>query len=151
MLTIRAEQTAALYDDLFERWMDGHLRRFFPSLCADRSAENLRDFVRAGIVKARRYGFVEPAGISGFVDLLLVLGETFDIDPALPWAAGVLSDVAPGTAAARLGSLRHFAHEFLSTGAVTTSVFALPEPELPAPADSLDRDGEELAAEEPDA
>jgi hypothetical protein len=143
MLTIRHDQVTALEADLFERWMDKHLRRFFPSLCAARSVPDLGCFIRAGIEKARGYGFVEKAEMSGFIDLMLVLGEDFDRNPALPWACGLLSDPnqsPPGQSspdqspsdesppAARLESLRHFAHEWLRTGTVTSSVFTAPEP-----------------------
>jgi hypothetical protein len=127
VLTVRADQVGAMEAELFERWMVGHLRQFFPTLSADWPAADLRQFIRAGMTKARSHGFHAPDEMAGFVDLMLVLGEAFDQDPALPWAQGVLTDPGPASAAARLESLRHFAHERLTTGTVTSSVFAPPE------------------------
>jgi hypothetical protein len=96
MLTIRDEQIRALSLVMFERWLQSHLRQYFPKQCAGLTDAELRQTVRTGIARGRRYGFVHEADLCRFTDILLVMGADFDSDPRLPWAAAILND--PGLA-----------------------------------------------------
>ncbi len=92
MLTIRDEQMRALSLEMFERWLQSHLRQYFPRQSARLTDDELHQTVRSGIGKGRRYGFVLEAELCRFTDIMLVMGPDFDSDPRLPWAAAILND-----------------------------------------------------------
>jgi hypothetical protein len=123
MLVIRPDQVAALEADLFERWMETHLRTHFAPLCHTRTSADLLGFIRDGAAKARRYGLGERGELQRFINLMLVLGSNFDVDPATAWAGKILGEPGEASPAARLELLYHFAAEHLTYGAVRSAAF----------------------------
>lgn len=54
--------------------------------------DQLKALCSRGMVKAARYGIAREANIYYFVAAMLLCGERFDQDPALPWAQNVLNN-----------------------------------------------------------
>lgn len=90
MLIIRkAQMDAFAAAALTERVCD-HVKEFFPERCASFSSQDLRQFVATGIKKAALYGFNASPEVCQYVDLMFLLGDEFDTDPSLRWAANLL-------------------------------------------------------------
>ena len=93
MLTIRAAQFAALTQS-FEAHTEAralrHLRASIPDVCAGQSDEALRETVRRALQRARRHGFEAEYDLFRYLNVMLMFGPDFDVDPALPWAAATL-------------------------------------------------------------
>jgi hypothetical protein len=132
MLVIRDEQLRALSLPLFEQWMESHLCDYFPEQCSNLPVTELRATIREGIAKARRYGFTADADICRFVDISVVLGADFDIDPQYPWAAAILNDPAFPDAGVRLEMLFEAACEHLRQAPGPPPVEEAGEPEAQA-------------------
>ncbi len=47
--------------------------------------------IEDGIARAAHHGFVRDVDVGRFVNLMLLLGDEFDVDPDVPWAAEILS------------------------------------------------------------
>ncbi len=93
LLTVRAQQLSALEQEevrKFERWMVGHLQKFFPQQCSAMGDSQLRDFIQYGIRRASGYGIKAKRDVCKYVDVMLALGRDFDKDPRFPWAARLL-------------------------------------------------------------
>lgn len=86
---VRAFQREALR--AFEDSMLQHLRRHFPAECEAAGEDALREDIRHGVERARAHGFVAKNHVCRYIDVMLHLGRDFDTDPALPWAAAILS------------------------------------------------------------
>ncbi len=113
MLLIRDAQMRVLSLALFERWMQGHLRECFPDRCAQLETTDLCRFVHCGLEKARSYCFVDEADGCRFVDLMVVLGPDFDVNPQLPWASVILKNPAFPDPSTRMEALFEAACEHL--------------------------------------
>jgi hypothetical protein len=50
--------------------------------------------MRAGIAKARQYGFRKQSDLCRFADIALVMGADFDTGPSMPWASAILNNHA---------------------------------------------------------
>jgi hypothetical protein len=154
MLTIRADQMRALASHYFPRWMEAHLRWCFPARCAGRSSVGLQQLIQTGILKARTHGLAADADVCRFIDMMLVLGESFDSDSALPWASAVLQDDRFTNPSARLEMLHDCACDYLRTGTATFP--PAQEAETGDPVEDLEEDiidetsGSEAAEPEPD-
>lgn len=99
MLTIREEQLRAFQlaalDRLTERMCE-HVTDCFPSDCKLLGPQQVRQLVRHGILRARKWGFTRERDLAGFVDMLFLLSPSFDRDPRLPWIRTILrSNVEP--------------------------------------------------------
>lgn len=93
-LAIRREQMAIFSHaevEKFVDWMLVHLRRFFPRQTTLQDELQLRRTVESGIQRASAYGLTAKRDVCKYIDLMLVLGENFDTDKQLPWAAQILS------------------------------------------------------------
>ena len=80
MLIIRKEQMEALDAEMLEsffRRMVAHLRQLFPAETTDWDDARAREFAKAGVAKAKGFGFVAERDAARFVDLLLALGPDF--------------------------------------------------------------------------
>jgi hypothetical protein len=93
MLIIRPEQLEPLgisSTGEYQRWLECHLRRFFPEHCAAMTDSMLQDTIRLGMGKAARYGLQSRRDICRFMDAMFALGAEFDQNPAIPWAGEIL-------------------------------------------------------------
>jgi hypothetical protein len=87
--------------------MKQHFRQLYPeSFPADERV--MEDFILKGIEKAKSYSISSEADVCRFLSVMLELGQDFDTDPELPWAAQILC--GPGTQKARnlVDSTRHY-------------------------------------------
>ena len=116
MFTIRKEQMEAFELASAPRFTDAareHLQAAFPKHCAQLGDAGIRETVRYGIGKAGTYGVVTQAGVSLFLDLMLLLGRGFDTDFQLPWAAEILTDATLSDEQSRITRLHTKAMEYL--------------------------------------
>jgi hypothetical protein len=120
VLVIRDDQIRAMNNILLRRWMLDHLRRHFPDHCSGMGQRALRRAISDGIATAHSHGFVNEADCCRYVDMTFVLGRNFDTDPALPWAADILSDRSITDASMRIEMLHEAACEHLRAGAADT-------------------------------
>jgi hypothetical protein len=95
MLQIHAQQVASFEDNArtkFEARMLVHLKRFFACQCAALDEATLRRTIRLGIERATHHGILAERDVCLFIDVMLMLGESFDCDPSLPWVRAILRD-----------------------------------------------------------
>jgi hypothetical protein len=119
MLTLRNDQIHAFQDSRraeVEAWMLEHLRTHLSAAVGERGDAELLRLIRSGIARARLYGAVSQAAACLMVDIMAVLGEGFDTDPAYPWVPLILRDESLGSPAARikqlsLAVLRHLSEQ----------------------------------------
>jgi hypothetical protein len=95
MLVIRKEQMevfeqAALRT--FEDQMVEHLKEFAPKHCEVLGESGVRQVVRLGMERARRYGFTNRGPVRFYLESMFLFGSDFDTDPQLPWAGEILKD-----------------------------------------------------------
>ena len=108
MFTIRKEQMAAfrpLGKKAFEDRVLDHLKRAFPQQSAALGNEKLRETIQYGTERAAAYRIVAERDVCKYIDLMVLYGRDFDIDPNLPWAQSVLQNQAirhPSTKVERL-------------------------------------------------
>lgn len=96
MLVVRKAQLEALRDvplREFELRMVTQVRYFFAERCQELGPDATRALVRAGLLRARPHGIQTERDLSKWTTLVFAFGETFDVDPALPWAKRILTDV----------------------------------------------------------
>jgi hypothetical protein len=94
MLTIRDSQVeafrAASRRNLVRRIYDC-LSEYWAGEFAEIGDGAVDEFIGNAIGRAGRHGFVRDVDVGRFVNLTLLLGEEFDEDPDLPWAAEILA------------------------------------------------------------
>ena len=71
-----------------------HLQTFAPELSRILGQERITKVVESGIERAQTYGLTNRGPVRFFIELIFTLGNEFDSDPQLPWAAHILR--APG-------------------------------------------------------
>ena len=97
MLRIRPEQIVALRrraDEDFEPRVLAHVRRRYPEAAATHEPGALAAFVRRQLERAAAYGLASERDRARFVVLALLLGEAFDEDETLGFAAATLRDAS---------------------------------------------------------
>ncbi len=82
----------ALALEQFEDEMVVHLHGFSPRHAEVIGNDWLRRAIRLGIERASTYGVTNPGLLRFYVELMLVYGSTFDVDPLHPWAGEILRD-----------------------------------------------------------
>jgi hypothetical protein len=137
MLTIRDAQIKVMSTAQFERWVIEHFRTFFRRQCEGRTDAGLLQAARAGIAKARIYGFVKNSDLCRFADVMLVMGAEFDRDPLLPWAAAILNNPEITSSEMRIARLEAATMEHLENPAPPTEA---ENPEFDEPEDEDDAD-----------
>jgi hypothetical protein len=93
MLTIRQEQMVAFRKAELEKFVDHvstHVRKFFPKQAEELGREGELALIRYGIERAARYGITGRSDVLKYIDLSILLGRQFDVDPKLPWAGKIL-------------------------------------------------------------
>lgn len=76
----------------FEDRMIEHLGVLFPAYLETLGEEGARTLVRRGVERAATYGMIVERSVCIFIDAMFAFGRDFDRDPALPWAAAILTD-----------------------------------------------------------
>lgn len=107
MLTINEEQMqafTAVARHSFESEMLLHLKHFLPALCQQVGDDQLRLVISSGMDRAKSRGFDNRGPVRLYLELTLMLGSQFDVDPQYPWAKKILLDdnVTPQMARADL-------------------------------------------------
>jgi hypothetical protein len=95
LLTIRNVQLTALTAlrrTSFELAAVDHLLEHFPERFASDTPEQLESFVAHGIERAKVHGFIAKADVVLYLDLMAVLGRTFDEDAQSRWVLPRLED-----------------------------------------------------------
>jgi hypothetical protein len=95
MLKIRSEQMAAMDQLALKQFEDrtvAELEQSFPKHARLLGKEKLSGIVHGGFERARAYGLKSRDGLRLFVELTLLLGHGFDLDPMVSWAAEILND-----------------------------------------------------------
>jgi len=77
-------------EEMLECRLVAHAERLWPERCERMGRETVRQWVRAGVRRARGCGIEAEYDLSRFVDLLFLLGRDFDTDPAAAWAGEIL-------------------------------------------------------------
>jgi hypothetical protein len=81
----------------FQATMVRRLSEQLPSVAGMNAAE-LLDKVKAGIERAAAHHITSEKDVSRFLELAAALGEQFDVDPKLTWAAELLARANPKNA-----------------------------------------------------
>lgn len=108
MLTLRQEQIDAFKPKAtaqFEDDMLAHLQSFAPKRCDALGEQVVREVIRGGTTRAKKYGFVLRGPVRFYIELMFMFGGYFDTDPQCPWAAAVLKDPKPTEQMARADRL----------------------------------------------
>lgn len=123
MLRITAAQFEQLWFAQFTDKVSEHLRRYFELPCRIAGDACVRETIRLGVTRARRWGLTREASAQSYIDHMLMLGSDFDSDPQLPWAREILERKQPELA--RLDSLHAQARDFLerTAGASSKNLF----------------------------
>ena len=113
MITIRSEQMKKFSEAASKRFEDlmvVHLSKYFPNQCKAAGEAELRRTIRYGVKRAASYKIKAQRDVSRYIDLMMVLGNDFDADGRLPWAAEILAKktVPPTRMRALLGATLNF-------------------------------------------
>ena len=97
MLVIRKKQQEA-FTKAVTRGLEcnllTHATRQFPVRVHRMGEPAARALVRKAVAACGGFGIEDEYEISRYLDLMFLLGEDFDTDAALPWAAAALGDEA---------------------------------------------------------
>lgn len=94
-VSIRREQIEAFDQaaaSMFENEMVTNSRRFSPHLCGSLDEQQIRSAIRFGVLEANRYGFSFRGPVRLYLELMLLFGSHFDIDPQYSTLHEILSD-----------------------------------------------------------
>jgi hypothetical protein len=95
MLTIRQEQIDAFKPSAvrkFEDDMVDHLKKFAPKRWKSLGEPGVREVIRFGINRARKYGFSYRGPVRFYIELMFMFGGYFDTDPQHPWVTPIFKD-----------------------------------------------------------
>ena len=92
---VREGQMRAFSEELETRFvtrMVRHLRDDFPADLARQKLEvkDLEPLVRRGLAESRKYGVVNEGDVERYVECMVVLSPSFDVDPKFRWAKEIL-------------------------------------------------------------
>ncbi len=116
MLKIRSKQVkvfeqAAIRN--FEDRMIEHLKKFTPKHFKILTEDDVRGIVRDGWERAKGHRFTSERSVRFYVELMLMLGSSFDTDPQMPWAAEILNDETLSDEVERIDRLYDKAWEYV--------------------------------------
>jgi hypothetical protein len=75
---------------IFPAYMLGHLREYFPVSCQYMDEKALISIITAGSEKALHYGFTTRYEVCLFIDIMMMVGTSFDTDLQLPFVRKIL-------------------------------------------------------------
>jgi hypothetical protein len=100
-ITIRPAQWDSLAAEAFQNFQDqvvAHIRECFPKEFSILGDSHTRLLVNMGAEASLFYEVKGKQDICSFIDLMMIFGPDFDIDPYLPWANAILVDTGlPGS------------------------------------------------------
>lgn len=99
-LQMRDEQMVAFSEqarDVFVERVVGHIKEFFPAHYEAIGNSDTEGLVRHGMERAASYGISEESLVCQYVDLMLLHGPDFDVDPACGWSRKILENPKLGT------------------------------------------------------
>jgi hypothetical protein len=121
MLVIRQAQMDALGESLksrFESQLVRHFLSLYPRECKEAGGERqIAKLVSHGVRRAADLDYTNRQEAGLFVALTFILGDSFDADPQLPWAAAQLHDRAIRNPALRMARVYDSALDYLSATA----------------------------------
>jgi len=94
-MKIRAEQMETFEEAAlrsFENRMVAHLQNFAPNHSKILTEDEMRVVIRHGMKQAECHQFTSERSLRIYIELMLMLGSSFDTDPQLAWAAELLND-----------------------------------------------------------
>ena len=95
MLRIRKEQMEAFKNDILQKFEDRmslYLHSQFPEKTQKIQETDLRQMIRTGTFRARKYGVTLEPDVCRFLECMMVHGFNFDTDPKIVWAGKILRD-----------------------------------------------------------
>jgi hypothetical protein len=101
----------------FEDRMLARIAKYFPKHPKLLGDEPLRLLVALALKKAAGYDFTTERNVALYLDLMCLLGSSFDTDPQMPWAAEILADPSFETPDDRAGKLHKRGWEFAQMAA----------------------------------
>lgn len=110
VLTMRADQMtllAASGEAQIEDRARAHLKSCIPDSCALLSEDELRNTIRWGRRRSRKYGIEREYDFFRYLNLMFMFGVQFDTDPKYPWAKQSLT--GKGRPSARMDLLMDYA------------------------------------------
>ncbi len=117
MIVIRKEQVETLARTSFQAFevrTYAHLLEYFPRHCALLGPAPIHALIRLGAKKAQSHGLTAERCLRTYIEFMCMLGSGFDVDPLLPWAAGILKDRGSSDQIARADRLYDRAWEYIS-------------------------------------
>jgi hypothetical protein len=108
MLKINQNQLTACSEVSMQSFVDKitrHLVETLPSQSEAMGTSAIRGVVERGIARAASHGIMAQKDVCLFLAVTSALGETFDTDPKLSWAADVLGADNPLDAASKVRQL----------------------------------------------
>lgn len=81
----------------FERQMLAQLRKVWPEQCEERGEEGVRRSIRAGLERARSYGFSRGNDVARYIHLMYAVTDDFDTHERVPPWVGRLLRPMPTT------------------------------------------------------
>lgn len=112
LLRITAAQFEQLWFTQFTERIHEHLRLYFELPCRIAGDACVRETIRLGVTRARRWGLTREASAQSYIDHMVMLGSDFDSDPQLPWAREILEREQPELV--RMDSLHAQARDFMA-------------------------------------
>ncbi|MCD4732572.1 MAG: hypothetical protein K8R74_18375 [Bacteroidales bacterium] len=97
MLTIRKEQLQFFEDLSFQSFLDemvDHIKDFTPKLFETIGKENIRQIIKLGITRAKKYDLTYHSTVKFYLELMFMFGCDFDSDPQYPWIKEILEEGA---------------------------------------------------------
>ena len=91
--------------DRFRNDMVLHLKEFSPRHAQVVGDRYLHSAIELGIKRAETYGVTNPGLLRFYVELMLMFGSYFDVDPLYPWVAAILRDPSLDEEAVRMRRL----------------------------------------------
>lgn len=72
--------------------MAAHLQQRYPQQCELSGQDGTEDLVKYGIQRAAVYGINSEIAVQEYLEVMMMFGRDFDIDPQHNWATRILSD-----------------------------------------------------------
>lgn len=115
-ISIRKQQMevfeqAAIWNS--ENRMLERLKSDFPKIYPSLGEAGARDLIRNGLEQAKGYGITTERGLNRYINLMVMVGSGFAIDPQLPWAAETLKDETLVDEGVRVDQLYERANQYL--------------------------------------
>jgi hypothetical protein len=99
---------------LYEKALLKHFGRYYPAECERAGQEQVLELIEYGIERAPTHGYESQREVAFYVNLMLILGCDFDLDPQYPWAGEQLNDFSITDPFARIQRVFQTTIDFLN-------------------------------------